>query len=631
MKTSLWLIVGLALVLQPVCAVDEVVPPMGPANAASIQATVEAAVAAGQAKVIIPAGTYQVPVKDGWHLRFKGLHDLEIDATGVTLVLADPYASGIAFIGCRNVTFRGARIQRAHPANSQAVIKAVDPKGEFVDIQVDKGYPDDLKNREHFPNFWAALFDPARQMVGGMRAKTPPEIESLPSGLFRIHLYDTVPKIKAATGIDVVPGMSLAWRGLVKDDIRPGDCEGMKFIDITVAGGSGMVFHEMGGKGGNAYTRCTVTYAPTPAGADTAPLFATCADGLHSHDVETGPQLDHCLFEGINDDAIAIHGTYAMAAELDGTRLVAWVFHETRDKLYCRPGETLRFYHPQGTFAGEAVVVSVKPLPGYKPAFKPGSVYRDFQEPEKDQFVEVTLDRAAPKLPVGSLLSNANRTGSGYVIRDCTVRNSSSRGVMAKGSQGLIEGCTFENLGRAGVEFMAEMEVWSESDYARDVVVRHNVFRHVALNRSAGYLRHPGALTIFNFHADSPEPDLTIRKGSYVAEPGGHRHITIEGNRFEEINGPNILVTSAQDVTIRDNRFIRPMEADKQLGAEKGIEVNSLLWFTQCSGLQLSGNEVIEPGPFLKHLVTATDTARGTGFDTGIREEKPAPTTSVKN
>lgn len=585
----------------------------------SIKAAVEAAAARGLAKVVVPAGEYRLTVRDNWHLRFDKLNDIEIDATGATFVLTDPYARGIGFFECRNVTLRGARVTRSHPTASQATIEAIDPTGASVDIRIAKGYGGDLLDRKKFPTFWASLWTAAGEPIGMMRAQTPPQIEQLAPDLYRVRLHDTAPKIQEATGVTVVPGMRLAWRGPVTDDIRPQDSEALKFIDITVAGGSGMVFHEMGGKGGHHYLRCKITYPDKPAGADEAPLIATSADGLHSHDTMRGPILENCVFEGVSDDAIAIHGTYAMAAEAADRRLVAWVFHESRDRLYCRAGETLRFYDPRGVLAGEAKVVSVKPLAGYKPSFKPDSVYRAFQDPSRDGFVEVMLDRPAPAVPPGSLVSNVDRMGGGYVVRDCVIRRCGARGVMAKAARGLIEGSTFEDLNRAGVEFMSEMEVWSESDYATDTIVRNNVFRRVSTNRQPGYLRHPGALTIFNFRTTSDEADLSRRHGAYVPFPGGHRNLTIEGNTFEEIDGPNMIITSAQNVVVKNNRFLKPMRRATTLGREKGVDTGALLWVSQSSDVTVSGNVVRDAGPFLKTPVKATDSARGAGFEDGIK------------
>ena len=604
-----------------------------PADPVSIQAVIEDAVTQGSKHVVIPPGVYRLPGveeprKTGWHLRFHDLKDVEIDASGVTLILMDPQMHGIGFFGCQGTTFRGARVQRNTPPASQGTIEAIDPGGKSVDIRIAEGYPADLTNRQKFDHFWSMIFGADRtEMLASLRAREPLDIKPLEPGLFRINLLDTI----ASIPVPVKTGMHVAWRGIVRDDIRIQNCAAMKLIDVTVAGGEGMVFHELGGAGGNLYSGCKITYPPRPEGATEDPLFATAADGLHSHDIARGPTLEHCLFEGIGDDAIAIHGGYAMAAEAAGKRLVAWVFNETRDPMYCRSGETLRFYDQAGVSAGEATVTAVRPLPGYQPALKPKAVYRWLQEPSKDYFVEITLDREAPANFVGGLLANASRTGSGYVIRDCTVRASCARGVMAKGSDGLVEGCTFERTFRAGVEFMTEMEIWSESDYARNVVVRNNTFRRVALNRQPGYLRHPGAITMFNYHANTEDPDLSKRTGAYVENPGGHRNILVEGNTIEDVNGPNLLITSAQGVVVRNNRFIRPMESRLGLGAEKGVDLDSLVWMTQCSGVSFAGNEVIDAGPGMKKLVTATATAHGTGLDTGFQVVPPAavPATSA--
>jgi hypothetical protein len=595
------------------------------ADPVSIQAAVDNAVARGEKRMVIPPGKYHLTSQkraDGtsegnWHLRFTGIRDFEIDATGATISLDSPLGRGIVFENCDNVTFRGARIERGTRQASQGTIEAVDPKGDYVDLRIDAGYRGNLEDRKLWPTFWGALYAPdGRTVLGSLRAKTPPEITQLEPDLYRIQLYDKVPSLPVA----VVPGQRVAWRGVVVDDIRPMNSANLKFIDITVAGGAGMIFHEMGGGGGNLYQRCTITYPSRPDGAVNDPITSTTADGLHSHDMERGPIIEDCLFEGIGDDAIAIHGTYALVAEAESNTLVLWVFHESRDPKYCRAGEELRFYAKDGQPRGETLVESVRALPGYQPRFKPDSVYRSFQEPAKDHFVKVTLREAIPGLAPGDLISNANRAGSGYIVRNTTIRNIYARGIMAKGSGGLIEGNTIERTIRAGIEFMSEFEVWSESDYTRDTIVRGNTLRGVAFNRQPGYLRHPGAITVFNFHALTPDPDLSKRQGEYVLAPGGHRSILIENNVIEDVDGPNLLITSARGVTVRGNKFVRPMQKPTPIAKAKGVDENALIYITQASEVKLEANEVTGAGPLLKSKVVASDSVTNSpGLENGVR------------
>jgi hypothetical protein len=90
---------------------------------------------------------------------------------------------------------------------------------------------------------------------------------------------------------------------------------------------------------------------------------------------------------------------------------------------------------------------------------------------------------------------------------------------------------------------------------------------------------------------------------------------------FEDNDGVNLLITSLQNGMIRNNRFVRPMFHPDTLGTEKNVETDSLVWLTECSGVTFSGNSVVQPGPEMRHIVRATKTAQGTGFDTGFSTE----------
>ena len=279
----------------------------------------------------------------------------------------------------------------------------------------------------------------------------------------------------------------------------------------------------------------------------------------------------------------------------------------TRHKLIANVGDTLRFYDKQIVFAGKATVTKVTGLPDYKPTFEPDKNYLCFKSKTKVGYVELMLDREVPAQP-SWLIANENQGGAGFIVRDCTVRNSTSRGVYAQSSRGLIEGCTIERTGRAAVEFNTETGIWSQSDYANDVVVRNNTFRNVSTNRKTGDLRHPGALTILAFDGKK-----------YIPNPGGHRNIVIENNKFESNDGVNILVCSAQGVTIRNNQFIAPMKNVKDFGPDKGVDPTALIWVNESSKVDISGNILSDPGAYLKKLVGASATGSGTGFNNGVQ------------
>jgi len=80
----------------------------------------------------------------------------------------------------------------------------------------------------------------------------------------------------------------------------------------------------------------------------------------------------------------------------------------------------------------------------------------------------------------------------------------------------------------------------------------------------------------------------------------------------------NILITSAQDVTIKDNRFVRPLAAPSAGQTGSKAPPSSLIWLYQASGVRLQGNTVSDPGAELKNLVQADSSVTATGVTDGV-------------
>jgi len=579
-----------------------------PDDPASVQKGIQAAIRSGQHQLTIPPGIYKLPPlptgggPDAWHLVIENAKNLEIKATGVTFVFTDRFRAAMTFQKCENVTFQGATLMRETSPSSQGRIEALSPVNNTIDVRIAKGYPTDVENPKSFEHVWLLVYNPTtRQWKTELRSNSAKDVQKLAPDLIRVKTE----KLSTA-GVPVSVGDLVAWRGTVYADVRAFECSAMKFIDVTVKGGAGFCFADSGGEGGNVYERCKVTYGPCPPGATEDPLLAANADGFHSGDTRKGPTLVDCSFEGLNDDAIAIHGTYHMALEAAGKKVIALRIGATRNKLIGRIGDKLRFYDTNIVYAGEAIITEVKKLTNYQSTFDPGTRYLAFCSKHNNAYIELTLDREIPA-QASWLISNENEGGGGFLVKHCTIRNSTARGVYAQASHGVIEDCVMESTGRAAVEFNTETGVWSQADYSRDVVVRNNTFRNVSLNRKTGPLRHPGALTILAFSGRS-----------YIHNPGGHRNITIENNRFEDNDGINILVCSAEGVTIHDNQFINPMRNAKDFGIDKGADPSALIWVNESSRVNIASNVVVNAGAYLKKTVKATATASGTGFDTGV-------------
>ena len=557
----------------------------------AVQQAISDAYQAGQKSIVIPPGVYKLrPAGAASHLSFIGMKHFLIDATGVTFVSMVAGRTAIDFRDCEDVTLRGATLLRGTVPTSQGTVEAIDPDRWWADVRVHAGYSPDLTDGAMLYTYAAGSRVPKTtvpMLFGGP--------EHLSKDLIRFHLNKT-----GADNSNLVVGDRVAWRGQGASDVSLRNCSKMRIERVKILGGAGFCMYETGGDGGNYYNY-TVSYPPKPDGAAEEPLLASNADAFHSNMVRGGPTLDNCLFEGIGDDGIPIHGTYAYVMETTGNKVI--IDAPTPD--WGRPGDTLHIIGDDRSIIDTAKIVSVEKLDDYevKNTHRAGCRYYMLQgEPI---WQAITLDKAVP-MKFGWYLGNVNGVGSGFHISHCTVRNSRTRAMLIKASDGVIEDNTIENT-EGGIIVVPELDIWAESDFSHNLTIRNNTIRSTG-TRPAPDSSQVGALTIAAYEQDK-----------YVPRPGGHDHIVATGNTFEGNGGANIVISSASDIAIKDNLFLRPMPAPSDRGVKTGVDPTSLVWITQSIRVALSGNRVREPGPNLRKLVTATSTASGTGFTEGVR------------
>ncbi len=178
--------------------------------------------------------------------------------------------------------------------------------------------------------------------------------------------------------------------------------------------------------------------------------------------------------------------------------------------------------------------------------------------------------------------------------------------MLIKASDGLIEDCTVGNSSLGGIIIAPEPEFWNESDFTQNLVVRNNLIRNCNYWTQEGSTQ-AGAITV----------DAYTDK-HFVPLPGGHRNIVIEGNTFENDESPNLVISSVNGVTVRNNVFVHPMEQANNRGKAVGINPSALIWLTESSGVQLAGNLLENPRSFLHAKIDSTPSVTGTGLQDGV-------------
>ena len=562
-------------------------PAISPDDPASLQRGIDAAYKAGEKKLVVPPGVYRF---DGT-IELKEFKSFEIDATGVTLLRVDNGKRGVVFDRCENVTLRGLTMRCETVPFVQGRIEQIDPEKRWIDLRVDAGYPAEYLKRRTT----GYVFDPrTRQWKAGTYDYGITGAQDRGGGVTRVNLDGRL-------GGDVAAGDLMAFRGPGGQDVLVAGCENVTLDGLTLYGGSGFCVHEDGGEGGNRYAY-TLTYPPKPDGATAAPLIASNADAFHSGGVRRGPTLEGCNFEGMCDDGIPIHGYYGMVVEASegGRRLY---MARSADRSVFRAGDPIRVLDKSGALVGEAKVVAVEPAPD---SFKPENPPQDKHFELDGKFHVLTLDNAVPAEP-GFRASTPNANGSGFVVRNNTIKNHRARGILVKADDGLIEGNTVDGSTIAGLVIAPEY-YWNEAGYSRNVVVRNNVFRHCGYATAGPWTGQAGAATV------GGEGDQT------TGVAFGHQNIVFQNNSFEDNDGVNLLIDGAQDVGIVGNTFLRPQQNDSRRGADTGVDPSALIYLKNCRDVTLENNTVAEPGGAEASLVKLGPAAESVeGQDGGIR------------
>jgi hypothetical protein len=557
----------------------------------------------GRASVVIPPGAYHLPrTADRAYFDFTGLHDLEIDARGVTFLLSDPRKPAMLFDRCQRITLRGATFVRQQLNTSQGAITAIDAERKWLDIRIAAGYRTDLDDTTAFKIPVINLFTAATRTL---KADVPDiyiaSVERRGPDVFRF-----IPRKPMPAALPVQVGDLAAWRGTKGHDIVQFYTAGMRFLDITLRGAGGWCYSELHGDGGNTYQRCVITYGPTPVGASEPPLLASAEDGLHSAAMRRGPLVEDCHFEGLDDDGIAIHGMYALGIAAQGANAIIVDSRPAHTgppaSEFCAVGDRLRVLSHEMAIASEATVVALRHLPDYHPEVYPTVNSRRYRDQSKASYVELTLDHPVSDI-AGCYVENRDGLGEGFVIRNCTLRNQRAHGMFIKSGSGLIEGNTIENTIFGGIVVAPEVDAWSEAGYAQDLVIRGNTLRRVGL----GTQSWNGALTVAAFEG-----------GKFTPLPGGHRRISIVDNRFEDCDGANVVLTSAQEVELRGNRFIRPQQQAVTIYDDAGVDRGAVLWLSECSGVRCAGNVVEAPGAAQRTVLVRGAHVSGEGLDDGF-------------
>ena len=502
-------------------------------NSADLRALIDAELAAGNKRIVIPQGRYRVQAHRGSHLVFSGLTDVEIIAENVELVCTSTVRA-VLFEDCANVTIRGLTVDYDPLPFTQGKIVAMAPDKSWMEFEVAEGYPAD-QLKEHIQ-----IYKPATGTLRRGDAQWDEKISARGESRHRVskaqgYRFDPAEDTEQIGDIVVIknrygkPGSPHVIEVL--------GCKGMRFEDITLFASPSFGFLERHCDG-STYLRCVVdrrTPENDPVKRALPRMRSLNADAFHSKDALKGPAILSCTARFMGDDAVNINGRYHYVLGSSGRELRIAVIDE---KHTLKVGDPVEFLPYSGPRPPDATVIQQRldptPITETEKAFirklRMDERMRADLLDGKTRLHTLTLDREVALAP-GSAVCCPLRLGHGFAVKDCNFGDNRSRGILIKASKGEVSGNRITNSRMAAVLISPEFW-WMEAGMSSDVVVRDNFIK--------GCLQTP-----IQVHA---------RGGNRQILPAGAlRNISILNNRIEDSAWPLIRVTSTSGLTIEGN------------------------------------------------------------------------------
>lgn len=254
-----------------------------------------------------------------------------------------------------------------------------------------------------------------------------------------------------------------------------------------------------------------VTCAPDPESGRICSCFA---DGSQFSNCRGQINITNCVFRGLHDDPVNIHGTYLKIVESKGNEIVAkFIQPDSFNFNIFRDGDIIEARDPEYMLKkGEAKVISSELIDPYH--------------------IKVVLDKDVADFSVGRVIENLSANPDVY-IAGCHSSRVTTKGFLT-GTRGKItvENNTFVNFRRPCVLLACDTQNWYESGPVNDVTIRNNL--HINCTEEPIYIIKP--------------ENTKFEDNEFV-----NHNILIEGNRAEGGQNTWLYAKSTDNIVFRNN------------------------------------------------------------------------------
>ncbi len=541
-------------------------------------------------KFRIPPGNYRF--RAGWDPDcpiIEGIHDLNIEAEGVTFWMEPPLIWGLLVRKCRNVVFHGLTIDFDPLPFFQAKVVSVDAVHNKVTAEMMPGY--EALNAD-------GVVENAGQRV---------MLFFKPDGLF-INNYllgkswrridRNLIEIETEAP-DVVPGCYVAAPLRTGAALRSIECEHIEYVDCNVYASGGMMVMEGGGRGGNVYRRLHGIRRPK-----TNRLHAFGADGFHMTATEKGPLIDRCEVAHLADDHINLHGFFGIVSgSSDGRYYFAGSYSPFRVNTKVDFWDWKSIEH-----IGSATISSAKRVTDTKIAEQILANLDQMSHAHSNELWEIILDQAL-NLPVGTLIDTHTLNCEGYVVRNCWFHDCFNRPFLLNGaSGGRVENNTFSNV-MHGIEI--HYETWgpmTEGQFPNNNTFENNRMIGCSLGKASSDAYFQGAVMSV----------MVPSGGNYLRRSMPIHNMSFKSNYIEQPGGVPFYATNIDGLVIENNIIDRPFNAGNWSGFTSPIAAvcgdipDGAVFLAAVKNAVIRGNLIYDPkhrcmsesvtGPLTSHV-----------------------------
>lgn len=536
---------------------------------------VRASLKNGEKHIVIAPGVYRLSPEAGqgtiWTLR--DVQDVEIIADGVTL-MGTKLTRALALENCRNVKLQGLTVDYDPLPFTQGTVVAVAPDKNWIDIKIHDGYP-----RQPYARI--DLVDPqTRFRKKGMPFLWGTKAEMIARDTVRVTLNG----IGNAAQVGDLASLSTGQEnGGVPHGVTVENCANVTFQNVTVHSAPGMGILEADGEGRAQFLGCKIVRGAKPQGATEERLLTTSWDAMQSKCIKYGPRVENCIIEDAGDDSWSVQSSDFLVIKRDGTNVTLASRDEWTDGV--QVGDRLRtsLDGPEAKITARKVVKrdEANLAPDVLQKLKDAPPYALWSVSPK--CFEITLDKDSP-FQIGDSVFDIDRQGNGFKFVNNKI-HSSGRVLLKAG--GLMEGNFLDTPHNVTVcpEIPGDAAAGIQN-----LIIRGNTIKQSGFFCPAPWSATAGAISVTA--ATDKRPNL---------RPAGvFQNVIIENNRFENICGPNLVVTSARNVKIKANHFVGPGQVlPKNTGESYHIPLDCVIYVKNSENVQQEQNQIEDSGPFV--------------------------------